>query len=181
MIYPKYKEFYNFVRDTGSINEIDRAKDELIRSVALHLKNMIEVQFIFTFACIVVGIKILPMLGFDTRGVEIFSILTLASLCYITVSFLIIILLYFDARKEALIVATVFMLSTIVLSFIALMIGDKFYGYGFFTGGLISVVVSFGVINKFFKRIEYHIFASQPVFNLRDKGIFTRLLVKSSK
>lgn len=176
MIYPKYKEFYNFVRDIGSIKEIDRAKDELIRAVSLHIKNMIEVQFIFTFACIVMGIKVLPMLGFDTRGVEIFSILTLASLSYITVSFLIIILLYFDGRKEALIVATVFMISTIVLSFINLMLGDTFYGYGFFVGGLISVVVSFGVINKFFKKIEYHIFASQPVFKLEGKGIFTRLL-----
>ncbi|MDB8794822.1 exopolysaccharide Pel transporter PelG [Romboutsia sp. 1001216sp1] len=175
LIYPKYKEFYNFVRDTGSINEIKRAKKELIDCVVMHMTHMIEVQFIGSFACIVLGFKLLPYMGFLSDSIEIFGILTLGALAYICMNFLIIMLLYFDARSESLKIATVFLITTIVLSIITVFIGKDFYGYGFFFSSIISMVFAFNEINKFFNRIEYHIFADQPMFNIKKKGIFSSI------
>ncbi|WP_265884981.1 exopolysaccharide Pel transporter PelG, partial [Clostridium perfringens] len=79
-IYPKYKDFYNFVRESGSINEIRRAKKILIDTIILHMTHMIKVQFIASFACIVFGFKILPNIGFASDSLEIFGILTLGAI-----------------------------------------------------------------------------------------------------
>lgn len=175
LIYPKYKEFYNFVKDTGSINEIKRAKKELIDSVVMHMTHMMELQFIGSFTFIVFGFKILPYMGFMSDSIEIFGILTLGALAYICMSFLIIMLLYFDARRESLKIATVFFISTLILSLITVFLGKPYYGYGFFFSSIISMLYAFRQINRFFKRIEYHIFADQPMFDIQKKGIFTKI------
>ena len=154
-IYPKYKEFYNFVRESGSINEIRRSKKILIDTIILHMTHMIEVQFIASFACIVFGFKMLPNMGFASDSLEIFGILTLGAISYISMSFLILMLLYFDARKDALQVSLVFFITTVLFSVITVIIGPEYYGYGFFISSIISVVFEFNRINNFFKIIEY--------------------------
>ncbi|MBI6058960.1 exopolysaccharide Pel transporter PelG [Clostridium perfringens] len=174
-IYPKYKDFYNFVRESGSINEIRRAKKILIDTIILHMTHMIKVQFIASFACIVFGFKILPNIGFASDSLEIFGILTLGAISYISMSFLILMLLYFDARKDALQVSLVFFITIVLFSIITVIIGQEYYGYGFFISSLISVVFAFNRINNFFRIIEYRTFASQPVFQIDKKGFFSRI------
>ncbi|MDU7887530.1 MAG: exopolysaccharide Pel transporter PelG [Clostridium perfringens] len=90
-------------------------------------------------------------------------------------SFLILILLYFDARKDALQVSLVFFITTVLLSIITVIIGPEYYGYGFFISSIISVVFAFNRINNFFKTIEYKTFLSQPVFQIEEKGVFRRI------
>lgn len=174
-IYPKYKDFYNFVRESGSINEIRRAKKILIDTIILHMTHMIKVQFIASFACIVFGFKMLPNIGFASDSLEIFGILTLGAISYISMSFLILMLLYFDARKDALQVSLVFFITIVLFSIITVIIGQEYYGYGFFISSIISVVFAFNRINNFFKIIEYRTFASQPVFQIDKKGVFSRI------
>ncbi|MDT9349612.1 exopolysaccharide Pel transporter PelG [Clostridium perfringens] len=174
-IYPKYKDFYNFVRESGSINEIRRAKKILIDTIILHMTHMIKVQFIASFACIVFGFKMLPNIGFASDSLEIFGILTLGAISYISMSFLILMLLYFDARKDALQVSLVFFITIVLFSIITVIIGQEYYGYGFFIISIISVVFAFNRINNFFKIIEYRTFASQPVFQIDKKGVFSRI------
>lgn len=174
-IYPKYKDFYNFVRESGSINEIRRAKKNLIDTIILHMTHMIKVQFIASFACIVFGFKMLPNIGFASDSLEIFGILTLGAISYISMSFLILMLLYFDARKDALQVSLVFFITIVLFSIITVIIGQEYYGYGFFISSLISVVFAFNRINNFFRIIEYRTFASQPVFQIDKKGFFSRI------
>ncbi|MGG5461646.1 exopolysaccharide Pel transporter PelG [Clostridium sp. B9] len=174
-IYPKYKEFYNFVRESGSINEIRRTRDMLIDSIVLHMTHMMEVQFIASFACVVFGFKLLPTMGFASDSIEIFGILTLGAISYISMSFLILMLLYFDSRKDAMYISLVFFISTVVLSIVTVIIGPQYYGYGFFFGSLISVAFAFYRVNKFFKEIEYRTFASQPVFHSDEKRFFGKV------
>lgn len=174
-IYPKYKQFYNFVRESGSINEIRRTKNVLIDTIILNMTHMIEIQFIASFACIVFGFKFLPTMGFASDSIEIFGILTLGAVSYISMSFLILMLLYFDARKDALQSAGVFFLTTVLLSILTTCIGKQYYGYGFFFGSIISVVFTFNRINNFFSIIEYRTFASQPVFHIEEKRFFSKL------
>ena len=154
--------------------------DAYCRDISIKIRSQLDVkrkngQFIGSFACIVLGFKLLPYMGFLSDSIEIFGILTLGALAYICMNFLIIMLLYFDARSESLKIATVFLITTIVLSIITVFIGKEFYGYGFFFSSIISMVFAFNEINKFFNRIEYHIFADQPMFNIKKKGIFSSI------
>lgn len=174
-IYPKYKEFYNFVRESGSINEIRRTRDMLIDSIVLHMTHMMEIQFIASFACVVFGFKLLPTMGFASDSIAIFGILTLGAISYISMSFLVLMLLYFDSRKDAMYVSLVFFISTAIFSVFIVLLGSQYYGYGFFFGSLISVAFAFSRINKFFKEIEYRTFASQPLFHNDEKKFFSKV------
>lgn len=174
-IYPRYKEFYNFVRDSGSINEIKRSKNKLIDIVILHMKNMVEIQFIWSIAFIIIGFKILPNMGFDNDSLQIFGTLVIAALSYINMYFLIVMLLYFDRRKECLKISTIFLISSIILSIVTVSMGKDFYGYGFLISSIISVIIAFKEINKFFNEMEYRTFALQPVFTDNKKVIFGKI------
>lgn len=173
-IYPIYKEFYDFVGDSGSINEIKRAKKKLIDIVILNMKNMIEVQFIWSIGFLVLGFKLLPRMGFDNTSLQIFGILIIAVLSYISMTFLILLLLYFDRRKECLKITTIFLISSVGLSILSVLLGKDFYGYGFLVASLLSLVVAFREINIFFKNIEYKTFSSQPVFNTK-RNVFGKI------
>ncbi|MFR7936829.1 MAG: exopolysaccharide Pel transporter PelG [Clostridium perfringens] len=87
--------------------------------------------------------------------------------------FLILMLLYFDMKGC---ITSIFSILTIVLfSIITVIIGQEYYGYGFFISSIISVVFAFNRINNFFKIIEYRTFASQPVFQVEEKRFFSRI------
>ncbi|MDB8438146.1 exopolysaccharide Pel transporter PelG [Turicibacter sanguinis] len=164
IIYPKYKIFYDYIRDGGNIKDIKAAKLELIETMKQEFYFMVQVQFIVTFIAIVLGLKFLSSMGLTTLSTSIFTILCLAYLCYITASQSMILLLYFDARKSCLKLATFFVLSTIACSIITLILGRSFYGYGFFISSFLTAILGFMTLNRYLKNIEVHTFASQPVY-----------------
>ena len=174
-IYPKYKEFYNFVMHSGNINEIKRAKKKLIDTVVLHIENMIIIQFIWSVLFIIIGFKILPKMGADNYSLSLLGRLIISALIYITMYFLIVMLLYFDRRKECLKISTIFLAVNIICAGLTLVIGKSFYGYGFFISSIISLIIAFKEINEFFNDIEYKTFALQPIFIDNKIGFFEKI------
>lgn len=174
-IYPKYKEFYNFVMHSGNISEIKIAKKKLVDTVVLHIENMIWMQFIWSILFIIMGFKILPKMGLDDYSLSLLGRLVISALIYITMYFLIVMLLYFDRRKECLRISTIFLIVNMICSGITLLIGKEFYGYGLFISSIVSVIIAFKEINEFFEDIEYKTFALQPIFIDNKIGFFEKI------
>lgn len=172
--YGKFREFYYMVRGNGSINDIKRTKEEMIKTLLAELRHMIEVQAFISFVAIMLGLRILPIVGFTTLSVDIFSILVLASLAYIIMYLLIIILLYFDDRKGAMFIALVFFLTSVAFSFISVKLGQSYYGFGFFFSSLLSMIIAFIRLNFYLKNIEYNTFGLQPIFIKEKAGVLSK-------
>jgi uncharacterized membrane protein len=173
--YEKYKEYYAIVQGEGSFKEIKEAKIEMVSTLSMELKYLVQIQLFITWIAIVIGKIILFKSGLSILSRDIFSIVALGSSAYIIMYILIIFLLYFDDRRSVMLVAFIFLLSNIIFTKISLILGESFYGYGFFFSALISMVIAFLRLQKFLENLEYHTFAEQSIFKKIKIGTFTKI------
>ncbi|MBC8061242.1 MAG: exopolysaccharide Pel transporter PelG [Clostridiaceae bacterium] len=173
--YPRYKEYYSLTQSNGSVKDIEIARSEMITTLLIELRYLIEVQLFISFTFIAFGRKLLPMVGLSQLSTDIFSILILGSLCYIIMYFLLIILLYFDNKKNAMHIAITFFSLNLIFTLISLFLGESFYGYGFFAAAIISMVFAYFKLSYFLEEIDYYTFASQPIFIKNKEGRFGKL------
>lgn len=178
--YEKYRDFYSTVLNGGNINEIKLAKSEMNTDLMTRLFYIGEVQFLFSLLSIIIGVKFLPLFGFTKQLLDIFVMLTLSQFCYIIMYVLILILLYFDDRKGAFKVASLFLLSNTILTLITVYFGVNFYGFGFFLSAFISMMYALRKLVYYIENLEYFTFCSQPLVFHEKPGFFTKL-VKSPR
>lgn len=172
--YEKYKEYYKIAQGQGSFKDIKEAKIEMISTLWMELKYLVQIQLLITWGAIIIGKIVLFMSGLTILSRDIFSIVALGSAAYIIMYILIIFLLYFDDRLSVLLVTFVFLLSNIIFTKISL-INESFYGYGFFFSTLISMTIAFLKLQKFLENLDYHTFAEQSIFKKIKIGPFTKI------
>jgi len=85
-------------------------------------------------------------------------------LLQVMLSVAVIILFYFDLRKEVLAVTLVFLLSNVGLTWLSMQLGFTFYGYGYCYSCFIALMFSFYIVSKSVRDLEYITFSSQPLF-----------------
>ena len=173
--YGKFKEFYGLVRKHGSIVEIENSKETMIHTLFTELRFIMVAQFIITFLSITIGISLLPRIGASMLMVDIFTIVALAAYCQINMFNIMLIMLYFDDMNGATLVSIVFVVGVALFTWISLKFGESFYGYGFFTGATIALLVAFIRLVYYLKNIDYYVFLRQPIYARKNKGIFVKL------
>lgn len=173
--YEKYRNYYSLVLGNGSIKDVKEAKYEMNSVLSAELRYIIEMQFFISFTLIVIGMRVLPLMGMTMMAIDIFSILTLGSLAYVIMYMVSLILLYFDDRKGTLWVSIIFSISTIAFSAISIILGSGFYGYGFFFSALLGMVTSLFRLSSYIKDIDYYTFGFQPIFIKEKLGVFSKI------
>lgn len=173
--YEKYKKYYTTAQEEGSFKDIKEAKKEMISTLSMELRYLVQIQLFITWGAIVIGKTIFYNSGLSILSRDIFSIVALGSAAYIIMYVLIIFLLYFDDRLSVMLVTFVFLLSNIIFTKISLILGESFYGYGFFFSALISMVIAFLRLQKFLENIDYHTFAAQSIFKKIKIGPFSKI------
>ncbi|WP_069650865.1 exopolysaccharide Pel transporter PelG [Caloranaerobacter ferrireducens] len=170
--YDKYKKYYGLAAKDGTYEQIEIARQEMERSINRQLIYTMETQTIITLTIIVLSSKIFAFLGVPLIVRDIFRISVLGSLCNVFVLLIILILLYFEMRKQALFVSLMFLLSNAAFTYYFIPKGVKFYGFGYFLGSFITLIAAIIILIYVVRRITYYTFAMQPLFKAKEKGIF---------
>lgn len=175
--YEKYRNYFSEITAGGNYTEINNAKKDMIYVLKTELKNIMELQLFFTIISFVIGNLFLPRIGLSQFSIDIYNILLLGAYLNIIMFVLLLILLYFEHRKGALLTSSVFLLFNILLTYISTNF-ENTYGLGLFFASLISLLVGLSVLVKYIEKVNYHTFCSQPPFNREKKGLFTKLTNK---
>jgi len=176
--YEKYRDYYSEVTNGGNYNEIDSARKDMINVLKTEMSNMIQLQLFFTIIIFVLGNILLTRIGVIQLSIEIFNILLLGAYLNIMMFITILIQLYFEYRKGALITASVFLISNFLFSIISIQLGENSFGLGLFFAALVSLLIGLKILVDFLNKINYHTFCSQPVFYKERRGIFTIITEK---
>jgi len=80
-----------------------------------------------------------------------------------------IVILYFDFKKLALISASVFLAANAGLTFLTTRLSTPFYGYGYLVSAFLALAVSFYLLDHRLKSLEFYTFAPQPVGAHREE------------
>lgn len=173
--YEKYREYFDAVLYGGTLKDIQTIKKGMTRVLFREIAEMMEIQLFVTLVCAMFVASTLKYIGFTEEMTGTFRLLCFGYCMYGLAKSLIILLLYFDDRKGACISSALFLVSSTLLTIGTLMLGNSFWGAGFFGGAVCTIVYTLWRLQKDLERLEYLVFCRQPLFAQPVKGIFTRI------
>lgn len=173
--YEKYKAYYSLIIGGGDYQSIKEAGEAMINGMWSGLKKITGMQLIFTFLFIITGNFILPRIGVMELSLDIFNILVLGTCASSIMLIVIILLLYFEDRRDALIIAAMFLTGNILFTCLTILLGENFYGAGYFISAVLSLFFGLLRLNTFVKDLDFHTFCSQPMIVKEGKSFFRGL------
>jgi uncharacterized membrane protein len=176
-VYPRYRRYFSLLNGEGSLIDIEKAHDEMLDVLKQELFYLGLQQIIVTIIAIVVIGEILPYfnLGFTTVMIGLFRILCIGYGLFAIGNCIMLFLLYFSQYRDALITSLAFLLLNTVGTLVTITLPEIYYGFGFVAAGLGIYSVSLLLLATYTKRIDYHIFSTQPIFFVEKRGLLTRL------
>ncbi len=94
-----------------------------------------EIQLFFSIIFIVLGSIFLPNIGFTSQMIALYVILVMGYYCVVTSFVIMTVMLYYDHEMGALTLAGFLFFSVAILTRISIILGESYYGIGFFLGG----------------------------------------------
>ena len=83
---------------------------------------------------------------------------------------------YHGKTAGALTVSGLFLVLNGTLNYACLLLGESFYGFGFFVAAFICLCLALGRLAYFSKRIDYFVYCRNPIFNTIAPGPLARLV-----
>ncbi len=173
--YDRYKKYYQVVRGRKNFAEISDAKDKLTGTVYRLLAYLLERQMAVTLTLLVLAEAIFVYFGFSILLKDIFRICALAALCNAMLLVVLLVLLYFEARREALGVSLTFFVVNLLLTSLFMPLGEAYLGLGLFVAAFAALLLAVYLLVMHLNRLTYKTFASQPFFLTPPTGVFIDL------
>ena len=179
--YEKYKNYFALINSGGAYEDIEIAKKQMIKAVYREVVYIMKIQLICSIGFLILGIKVLPFIGFTSNMINIYSILVLGYYCVIIMFVIMTILLYYDHKKAACLVNLTFVVTSFVFTLMTIYRGKNSYGLGLFMSGLVSLVFAIRELEKYFNDIDYHVFCIQTGFKKDDEGKLSYIIDRINK
>jgi len=161
--YEHYRSYYSKVTGKMGLNSILEEKKLMVMALKENLREVLIFQGTITLLCIVFTPGLIKMAKLIPLQIPLFRICLVGSFLNVLLSINIIILFYFDLRKQVLAIVSCFLILNGSLSFFTLKLGFKFYGYGYCYATMLSLMLAYYLLNKSINDLEYLTFAKQPV------------------
>ncbi|WP_346353116.1 exopolysaccharide Pel transporter PelG [Azotosporobacter soli] len=175
VFYDKYRVYFSAITGKGNYQEIETARQDMLQTMWSEIRNLFEFQLVFSLLFLALGDFLLPGIGITHESIDIYNILILGSFAIGMAQIIQIILLYFDARREALLISLLFFTSNFALNLIGLHLPTNLQGFPFFLSSMLTVSVSIYLLHSYAKRLDYFVFSSQPMFTQTLPGLLQRV------
>ena len=164
----KYRYFYQNIMGKSPLKNIETAKDRIIEDLKDSIQVLLKVQGFITILFISGAVTIMKMAKLSWLQIVMFKIGTLSAFLLILFQFLLIIMFYFELRREAMVLTIVFFVTNIVATGITISMGIRSFGYGFFAATFASLFIGYFLLNYKLTHLEYLTFTFQPIQKVSD-------------
>ncbi len=176
-----YRDFKKFIEHVleQPLSRIEQIKKDLVDTLHSGMIGMARVQGIFSLILIILAVPLVIFLGYQGLFVPLFRTLCVAAFFYILMLTLNVFYLYFEFRKQALVMSLLFCFGNAGLTYLSYLLGTRYYGLGFLLSSLITLAIFWPRLIRQVKRIDYIIFASQPIddaFERQRKSVWKKWL-----
>ena len=178
-----YRDYSKFVGDIlhEPLLLIEDKKWDMIDTLKRGMNGMLRLQGLITLLLIVFAEPVLVFLGYRGVSLWVFRILLVGVFFHVVNLNLNIILLYYELRKQAFLLTLTFAVTNALFTLFSLHLGIQYFGAGFLASTLLTAFISWRVLMRAVQRIDFLIFASQPlssVVQLQQKKGWRRWLKK---
>ncbi len=175
--YDSYRNYFGLITSNGPFDHIETARKEMTRTIFSQLIYVMEVQIIFTIICIILSREIFMFLQLPIVFTEIFKVTASGALCNAFVLIIMLILLYFEARIQALIISILLFVGNTIWTLVFIPKGIDYYGFGYFIGSFTALCVAVVMLVFFLQDITYFTFFRQPMFSRKNRSIIHKIAV----
>lgn len=162
----KYQE-YNEAVIGKTWEDINKTKRSMFRLLIQQISYIVGVQAIITATLFLIGIIILPNLGFGGSVLTIYPSLVGAYFPIFLMYCNIIFMFYFNDNKGAMVTSFLFFIFVLIGSIFSLRLSQSLYGLGAFVGAFIGWSISFFRIQYLEKHFDEHIFCKTSLLKKR--------------
>ena len=173
--YDQYKQYYGLASGNGTLKQLKERLGVMKTSLIRELIFTFESQTIISLFIIAISGQLFVWFGGSLLVRDIFRITALGSLCNIFILIMILVLLYFEARKQAVIVSFSFFALNGILTYFLQGLGESYYGLGFFMSSFITLVLSMILFYGYIKELNYITFGKTLLVQPEEKGLFVTL------
>lgn len=174
--YDKYIVYFQRIVGKGNFQEISEARKDMLQVLWSELRHLMEFQLCFSLLFLALGSYWLPKVGGSYRVIEIYTILVLAAYCISMMQSVLILLLYFEDRRGALLVTSLFAAGSFIFNLLSVL-GDasgNTDGFGVFAAAFAALVYALRRLRYYTDRIDYFVFCTQPVLQGHERGGWLR-------
>lgn len=161
--YEKYFIYYQGIQNHDNYEKIKFNQKELVSTTWTMGRNLLVLQTFICITAILLAPYIFNFLGLNLIEISMFRIGALGASLQILSLFTMIILSYFDDRRDLLKIQTFFFLSNLIFTAITMYLGLPFYGYGFFLSSLFTFLIGVFYLDKYTRLLPYHTFVTQNI------------------
>ncbi len=157
----RYQEFYGAIREGASLDFIQHAKNEMIRTIRLGLYEIMKIQFVVSLLIWAVGPPVLRWLEISELYESLLYVDIVAAGLQVLFLGILNVFFYLDKRMIALGLSSLFLFGNVILSAWSLHMGLPYYGYGFAVSLLVVVIFGMHLLDKKLQNLEYETFMLQ--------------------
>lgn len=158
-----YRAFFRRIEERGTLGEIMRAKRGMIEAAKQGIVNVCVLQGAVIGAALLFAPDLLRLLHVPLERVALFRTLVLAANGQFIMMLGVILLLYLDERRPALIVTVLFVVCNAVFTLAGARSGLPLAGGGYLLASVVAGAVALAFFRGRLRRLEYRTFMLQPM------------------
>jgi len=159
--YERYKAYYTAILGHMPLRVIEDRRFAMIRELKDGAFGLVKIQGAISVAVIALAPYILDALGLPDAAVRLFRLACLGAFFHILLLITILIQLYFDLRKEALISTVTFLVLNGALAYWSVNRGFDTYGLGYAIAAFVSSALAYVLLERALRWLDYLTFTNQ--------------------
>lgn len=170
--YDKYRKYFTAITQGGTLAEIKLAREEMVASLRLEVFKLAQIQ---VFAMVVYAVCMryfLETIGFTRDMISMFQVMCVGYSAYAVGNSLVLLHLYFNDQKSALITTATFFVLNFGISLWTRNMASLYYDLGLVAGGFAMYVVGIICLMRYIREVDFHIFCGQPLLYTEKKGFW---------
>ncbi|MNX32284.1 hypothetical protein D3C86_624900 [compost metagenome] len=158
-----YRGYFARIASRENLAKLKDAKADMVRAMRQGLGLMLKVQGAITLAVILLTPEIAAWLNLSWLSLFVFRTGTLGAFLHVLHLSVLVLMLYFDFRREATWLALTFLGTNTLFTLASFAGGLPAYGYGYALSGAVTLFVGLLLLDRNLEDLEYHVFMKQPL------------------
>jgi uncharacterized membrane protein len=157
----KYDLYYNTVRESGTLELIQKYRNEMVFVIRHALFEIIIIQGILDIFMFLTVDKIFALLDIPQLYAGLLFILAIGAMIQLAFMSVLALLYYLDRKKVAMWLCIAFFVLNGLLTLVSIDMGPYFYGYGYAVSLLLVFTASLVIIRNQMENLDYETFMLQ--------------------
>ncbi len=153
-----YFRFYQDIENHATATEIERNHKTILRVLGEGLRNIAVLQAAVCYLAVLAAPAMIGMAQGDLTMVPIFRFGAIGALFHVLLLCVMVVLSYFDLRRELVRVTMVFFTLNAGLTWVTLWLGLGYEGYGYAGATLLSLIYAYSLVSSRIALLPYMTF-----------------------